>query len=75
MDWQVNNEMNIPIAAPKGAVETEQFAAPLKRCPDTKRKFFRSVLAAFSVSEIRIRACLQACRKRISMSAPSGAGF
>jgi hypothetical protein len=74
MDWEVDNKIDIPIAAPKGAVETEQFAAPLKRCPDTKRKF-RSLLAAFSVSETRIRACLQACRKRISMSAPSGAGF
>jgi hypothetical protein len=56
MDWEVDNKIDIPIAAPKGAVETEQFAAPLKRCPDTTRKFFRSLLAAFSVSEIRIRA-------------------
>ncbi len=46
MDWQVGNEINIPIAAPKGAVETGRFTASLKRCPDTKQKFFRSLLVS-----------------------------
>ncbi len=32
-------------SAPKGAVDDRRFAASLKRCPDTKRNFFRSVLA------------------------------
>jgi putative flippase GtrA len=31
-------------AAPKGVVETERFTASLKRCPDTKRQFFRRLL-------------------------------
>jgi hypothetical protein len=46
MDRQVDGKINIPIAAPKGAIGTDRFTASLKRCPDTKRKFFRSLLVS-----------------------------
>jgi hypothetical protein len=34
-------KIEIATSAPKGAVEIERLTASLKRCPDTKREFFR----------------------------------
>jgi hypothetical protein len=36
-------KVSIRPSAPKGAVDFEGFAASLKRCPDTKPEFFRTL--------------------------------
>jgi hypothetical protein len=36
-------KVEIGATAPKGAVDKQRLAASLKRCPDTKRDFFRKL--------------------------------
>ncbi len=43
MAEEVAEKVGIATAAPKGAVDNGQLTASLKRCPDTKRDFFRSL--------------------------------
>jgi len=46
------------IAAPKGAFDSVQFTASLKRCPDTDRAFFSSLISrcVFFHREVTLRA-------------------
>ena len=44
LGWEAAEKVSVRPSAPKGAVDFEGFAASLKRCPDTRPEFFRSLL-------------------------------